>query len=1143
MNPLLGALWILAITLLGGASSLAQNPGPTVYTVGNTYVIDGATYAYILWQPGTASTTFGKTFAIYRKDGDATSASPFTKHSVQRVQTAPSAIQAMLKLGGQMDFNAAVVAERINLLYADVTLQPDEIITPAPTEPDLVVAQQLAQVLEIAKNDDKILQRLFFFGRSHPGIMISIGSAFAIKVPAGSVHTYEVRELDGGGNDARVIGRVTLDANNPLALTAPGPPVAVQHPTPAPSAQVVRSAKDHLACRFRWATPDPLRRLVPHTFGYNLYRVKEDFAVNASWHLAAPNIADLEQAVSDSSGQPDPDAAQVNIQSVLPDKILSAAEAGDLTNTETIFTHDDKSPPDDRFESGETFYYFVAARDIAGHPGPASSGTRVVYCDRIPPPAPAIESIDNVFVKGTDLQTENLLGTQFCRICIRQTPNAPAEEAVANYHIYRWEYAQQYLYDGGNPLSHRIGTVSAVSGEPFVYFDDNGPGAPMITPADDSDAGITWWYTVRAEDSMAPECAPFNLSGHSGPAYCVLRDRKGPGTATGTLQRCRAVLVSQTRDVIQERKVLYEKPDSFPGLAIRVKRLDPIIKSADIRIDDPNLGTTSFATTRQFPSGDTMIVLVPFQLTGGNQIMVRGRSATGQLSNWATTSAVPPPQSASLLNVYDFECSATARYSPISQIPPGESPPEHEPIGPGGVIVGPTGTVTLTSDTFYWRVYRRVVPVGEYELIASGAGKNLPPLVNWGDSAPPTTNGTKVCYYSQLLDENGNAGPITQLGCLLFKSGDLPIPLLSDPELLAAVGPDAQVELSFTCDPVGVDRFELWCSATGLDDAGVTGSKISPRLEDNSATVLPTEDGDLVFTPYQTFRPSGGNFGDGSSQFSLTLFVPAGPKLHFAVRAVGSGQYDLRPAGAFSNIVSKFWQEPDAPNQPVIPWPDRALPPLQALDFDIADCVKGEGPFYAQKLPQASGAAAGIVVGAFNPLTTADGSNTAFPDKSRPPLENFFSFRSAKGAGAVSADDLESIVPFVVYRHQVKNAANPDVVPNLVQVSPLIDRLTYKETPGFYQINDPFFIFPTTTLNPHNVRIPTFGIFKRDGGFNTAILNSQIILPNYLKDCHGLYVWTDRLPVVSGALYQYLLVHFDERGEVTRVIPTNTVQQ
>ena len=73
----------------------------------------------------------------------------------------------------------------------------------------------------------------------------------------------------------------------------------------------------------------------------------------------------------------------------------------DLTDRDTIFTHDDNAPPEDPFESGEDFYYYVSARDIAGHPGPVAGGTYVIYCDRIPPPVPTIESIENVFTAGT----------------------------------------------------------------------------------------------------------------------------------------------------------------------------------------------------------------------------------------------------------------------------------------------------------------------------------------------------------------------------------------------------------------------------------------------------------------------------------------------------------------------------------------------------------------------------------------------------------------------------------------------------------------------------------------------------------------------------------------------------------------------
>lgn len=1140
----LGAATVALLLLAPRVGS--QTADPSVYTVGNTYTIEGKTYAYLLWQPGQASTTFGKSFAVYRKDGHAGAAGPYARLSVQRVQTSPGAIHALLKLGEQFDADRGRVAERINRLYSESTYQPGALIAPAPAAPNPEIAQQLAVLLEIAAGDDKVLQRVFLLGRAHPGVMICLGHAFAAQVMPGSVHTYEVREIDGGGSDVRVVGRVTLDAANPAVLPAPDRPIAVPHPAPDPASQLLHSGKDHLACRFRWGTPDNLRRLIPHMFGYNLYRVKESVATGLGWDMAAPPVGDLETLVTASAGMgPYPDARRVNVLPVIPDTVLNAMQAGDLTDRETIFTHDDNQPPDFRFQSGDAFYYYVAARDIAGHPGAASLGTRVVYCDRVPPPVPFIESIDNVFTPGTGAEMAQQKGYQHFRVRIRQLPDQPAEDAAARYWVYRWTYSQESLFEGGNPMTNRVAVVDHVPNQKYLDFEDTGTGAPKITPSDESEAGITWWYTVRAEDDLDPACVPFNLSGHSPPQWGVLRDRKDPGPATGTVRRCRAVPQCLANGVRQDPLSAHGLDESFTGFIVHVTCEDPVVSSYDVEADDSATALSpDFKTTRYGGGANHPDVLVPLPTGAGTSIRVRCRTRAGLVSAWAVTTAAGPPRQARNVDVFEFRCTAAGEYTETTLVPADETPPIHEFEAPGGIYIGPNGTISLTADTREWRIYRRVGAEGPYEMIAQGAGDNLPAMESWADTAPPTVNGIKVCYYGQLLDENGNAGPLTPFddGCLLFV-GSLPVPLLADPEVLAAAGGQAFVKLRWFCDPVGVDRFEVWCAAKGAADPGVTGAKLSPPFSPSSPVVLPTSDGDLTFTPYQTPRPAGGNFGSGAN-FDLVLAVPSDQEIHYVVRAVGSGEFDMRSAGPFSNIVSKFWKEPAPPAQDVIPWPDRELVTVHDIELDIADYTKGEGPFYAQPLPAAAGASAGILVGAFVPASQTGPLTASLWSTDSKPLESFFKFRKQNTGGPLGSAELESIIPFAVYRHQVPNALFPDAVPNLVQVTPLIDRVTYKDQGTHYEVNDPFLLTPRWTFNPHNVRIPMAGIFKRDAAFLTAVFADPVPLPAYLAPgCFGLIVVRDPLPVITGAAYQYLLVHFDKLGEVERIIPTNKVQQ
>ena len=98
---------------------------------------------------------------------------------------------------------------------------------------------------------------------------------------------------------------------------------------------------------------------------------------------------------------------------------------------------------------------------------------------------------------------------------------------------------------------------------------------------------------------------------------------------------------------------------------------------------------------------------------------------------------------------------------------------------------------------------------------------------------------------------------------------------------------------------------------------------------------------------------------------------------------------------------------------------------------------------------------------------------------------------------------------FALYRYQVPNLYFPTVSGDLVQVSPLINRvrtgpyLTTQE--GLY---DPFL---ELLENPQ--RLPLYGL--------------------YVKDTQG---------AIRGARYVYVLVRFKENGEIDRCIPTNELE-
>lgn len=1144
---------IIAILYLAlGAGLLqAQTTAPLIYTVGKVFPAGGNNFAYILWQPGDPTSTFGKEFAVYRKDGDSNSVNPYTLLGRTKLQSGPGAMHAILKLGGKYDANATTVANRINTLYAEAISKPGTQPDPAPNEPGMDEAKKLSHLLNIAQNDAKVLERLFFLGRAHPGIYLTLGHGFAIKTTATSIQTYEVREINAAGTDLRVIGRVTLDAANPTQLTRTSRPFQIYHPAISDH-QETASPKDHLVVRVRWGTPDDLRRLLPHAFGYNLYRVKEATAVSMGWNNPAifPDTTILEQMVQAASGDADPIAKRVNTLPIMPTALMTAGQAANTAaDSDTFFAHDDNDPPQNRFKDGDTFYYFVAPRDIAGHPGPISAGTRVIICDRLPPTAPAVESIRNIFQTNTVANLYNLKGNQHFRIRIRQTPEQPIRNAAKKYHIYRWENHTEHLRMGGNPTTNLVGTVLHQAGKKYVDWQDNGAGAPIVSPTDTTLQGRTWWYTVRAEDNSA--CSPKNLSPHSPPSFGVLRDRVGPGQPTGHVTQCKyypAAFCNSTSFLTTPAAI--GLPANTPKNIIGCHRPNKLIHAVEVQFYDTNTNpeTVLFSTKRFFTVPYTKYIVIPDNAIT-TTYRVRCYTKTGRVSDWLPCeyNAVKPGVAQVTVTLVEL---LTVKQCDNVATPSGKEPESHEIDGPNGKIVGPTVTVTIPTGAAEYRIYRRVGHHGSFQMIARGAGSALPsPLpgdIDITDPAPPTENGTVVCYFAQIFDENGNSGPRTKLGCVSIKSGNLATPMLSEVTYLVENAGEAQVKLNWFCDPVGVERFEIWAAADAAADPQITSPFLSPKLDIATAPIINDKVANLAFSGYQTPTLESGQLGSGA-EFTATLSVPSSQSLTFTVRAVGKGVAetipgaDARAQGPFSNTVQAAWVPPEIPDPNIIPWPALAVPNIGDISFDVANYQKGEGPFYASPLPVGDTHSATILVGLFEAV---DSGTPSIITIDTDPLDLFFSFRK-QNIHPMPADQLESIIPFVIYRHQLPSSAYPNAVVNLVQVSPLIDRMAYKDTTPNRQIRDPFFRIIGVFDSSPAYRVPVSGGFSREPAkskLTIAGAEGHLDVP-YLKDCDSLLYWVDPMPVARGAKYQYLIVHFDPRGEIDRVIPTNPVTQ
>lgn len=112
----------------------------------------------------------------------------------------------------------------------------------------------------------------------------------------------------------------------------------------------------------------------------------------------------------------------------------------------------------------------------------------------------------------------------------------------------------------------------------------------------------------------------------------------------------------------------------------------------------------------------------------------------------------------------------------------------------------------------------------------------------------------------------------------------------------------------------------------------------------------------------------------------------------------------------------------------------------------------------------------------------------------------------------------ESILPAVLYRFQVPSTALPQVSGDLVQVSPRMREIA------------------AVTTN-----VPNAGIFTRiDDPFIRLTALGQV--PGSENKLERALVLLDTTPVILGANYAYLLVRFNDAGEVLNVVPTTLVE-
>ncbi len=773
-----------------------------------------------------------------------------------------------------------------------------------------------------------------------------------------------------------------------------------------------------------------------------------------------------------------------------------------------MFTTDDNGrylPGGAPFSDSQNYYYFVAARDVLGRPGLPSAGTLVTIRDRLAPNPPRHVRVRSVATYNGTVRDQRF-------VIDWQPPELPPGETVSAWYVYRWRTPGEIPNKSKQldpvtlkPERNLIAILPVGTRE----FTDNGTVAPpawaiVDEPAPDAaDKGKTYFYTVRAADGSVSA----NLSGNSAPAWGVLRDRIGPEGTSGSVQ----VSTFLPRVLFDSYAQVPREGFSKGELHLLLTCESTVARGLEWAewfhypsgFADPRvvLGRARF---RKNPAGQLVAVLgktMPI-IPGEPTVFCRVGTTSGTISVLQiTTPQLPGAERGKfILGKWNVD------FVP-GTVPGALAGWRHETTNPvTGETSDVTGSFTAPADAKEFRIYRRVDD-GAQTLITQGQVPAAGPTT-WADTAPLAASAT-VEYFLQTLDADSNAGPLVRQGEPLSVTAALPTPML---EPLASLAPltNARLRVRWFCSTAGVERFEIWVARKSGSAPSSSGTGLSEDLATHpNVDAVVGETAGLDFSVFQTGLARLLSVG-GSPEFSVELPVSASDTYSIVIRAVGVGDYPARAVGAFSNVESRaFSLRAAGLNQPV-PWPDRPLPPR--ADFHpgiVATYVSS--PYLAPWKGNLVriGEYTDLVNDADSTVNPVDGTNAHNYFVNHPPGLLLYT-----NDAVAAAEPLEIvpgwILPVVLYRVQVSNNRFPTVPGDIVQVSPLMERIAYTDS----QVTDPF----VAILHKDHL-----GLSQTAPEFDHHI---------FLRDSQ---------PVIKGARYKYLLVRFTPGREIERVIVTNEV--
>lgn len=1126
--PALFLLGLLPALVLPPSKLAAQaDADDLLFTVGTTTAAEGGlSWVYLTWWSSGTELDLNP-YGVYLKSGAPDSADPYTLAGIARPQTEPVTIQVLLS-------QAAALGDNLNTLEDSIDGLFDQLV---PLE-DLSLAQKIAAIVSAAPASAEMTDNLFLLSRRHPAMALASGRGFALPLPEGDQHTFEIRACVSTQPVVceTVVGRVTLTPGDFTILPAPGAPVNM----PFVDSGGARDARGHLNAPLRWATPDDLRAQSLLSFGHNVYRMDADYAESEGFHILPPDDATVQALLAD---QPEV-FRRINRLPVLATELLTPAEAANTSFLPDLhFVVDDndrfysEEPP---FNDGDRFYYFVAARDLLGRDGLLSNGTEVILCSILPPAAPRNVRVSNDYSFNEATRTQ----TQIFRI--EWDPVIPEEDApaIAGYNIYRWHSIEEMLANQGQPtIPAAPGTGGRILkvGPGVTSVTDTAPGFPSITytrraSLDDapiinqSQAGVTWWYTVRAIDDSV--CGG-NLSPNSGPAFGVLRDRVGPPEPTGLVEFTCEELVLQEHARRQYQELGQQQ--GFPNIVlfgIRVFAEDRNVDWMEV-YRYPFEGPDDFIGRAEIPPEAN----TPGQLFGSfyvrhadepRSLVVVAGNSSGERSeptrvDLELSPGAPVIEIVSLDARYESEKLRDCR--------------RHRTVDRTTGRVRPLRiTVFLTPTTQEWKVYRRV-DNGNWSLFRQGLDSFEDAASILVEDTDLPLNGGRVCYAAQLFDEHGNPSQLIPIDCVAIEPRvPPPTPMLGVPVSLGETIDDAGALIQWFCSPSGVERFEFWIAQDGFAPDGVPSSELFLNLppapwnsEFFTLRAVSTDDGFVLYRSYVSRRV--GPLHPNAPEYSLPLDIGFSPGATYRIRVRGLSA-DGTP-GEWSNEETFVWSPrpdiPFAPDDCELPWPARSgmgltesffVPPtfdnipigLQAF---INPTDNADNPIY-------TGGAVRVGLVVLSPREDKMVLETLprnYDFLGQNPGENpIFHLPRDVDPEALFYHRLggEALLPFALYRYQVPNEEWETVSGDVYQVSPLIEGIAGSVGPTFwdeeaYRVFDPYFMLARAGTSADGER-EYYHIFVKD-----------------------------TQPVVQGAAYRYILVRYGENREVASALRLSPV--